>query len=430
MIRASNSYVVELDGVTNRFSNGRLETIENVQEVTGDTWFITDIQESISKTFTVNGPPQYADMIARKQMQESGEFNGPVSIIPHRKQKRSGNTTDIFFTAYPSSHASIYVDATEQHDDSILLFPLYSVLYSILQRIRSKEPVALVFQHGRFADVLIGSKRNVILANRCLAFDTADEQLLALWETVKEDITNAETANSIEIKKIYLLTWVNSGELSGWLEDTEVDVEAFPTDPVFYQETAYDISFIKALRSLSGVDSVSPIKEKLFYFGQRWAPFVNMLILLGSLVLMGGQMVYSEKAQTLQNRLNALRSEISGIRIEAPLEVNSTELKQTVQFVSELAFYRKAPSFKDVLNDVALAVADEMRLDVFKIDYNKNHIQLELFGRIEAPFNEAYKKYRDMLAVLSKSGYSIQEKRFDTEINTSQFLFKFKKRIL
>ena len=50
-------------------------------------------------------------------------------------------------------------------------------LENYTKRMRSAEPVAVVFQHNRFADLVIGTSKKVYYANRCVAFDTSDEQI-------------------------------------------------------------------------------------------------------------------------------------------------------------------------------------------------------------------------------------------------------------
>lgn len=429
MINNFRKYVVELDGSTYEFSKGRLKQIESPNDLAGDKWFVTDMQESISRTMTVDVEPRYADVIAQKQVQESGEFDGPVTLIPHWKKKKGKNTTDIFFTAIPSHLSSLYTAAGSEYDDNIMVFPLYSFLHAVLKRIRAKGPVAVIFKHGRFADLIIGSRRKIYYVNRCTAFDASEEQFLSLWETVKEDIKSVENANRIEVVKSYLITWIDSGDLSAWSEDSERDLQAFKTEAVDFDGNVRQVSFFKALQKLSATESVSPPLDKTFYVARKFAPLLNMLFLALILLFIGGFYSYQDKAGRLQRDLGRLETKIAAIKIDTPEKLDKDRLEQTVAFVKNLAFSKSASSYKSIINHISEGLSTDIKLEVLKLDYLDDGIQMKMFGRIDASFRRAQKEYRDLLGHLKQRGYVVVESRFDTEIKQSKFLLNLKKRV-
>ncbi len=219
MFKNSKQYGIELEGETFSFSERSLEQIYDLDDIKGDMWLVSDMKESISRTMTVEAPAKYAEVTVRKRLQETGEFDEPVSIITHWKKKKGKNTTDIFFTALPTRIFYQYFDWIREHEDSIVLFPLFSVLYSVLKKLRSKEPVAVIFQHNRFADLIIGTKKRVYYANRCVAFDESEDQIFALWDTVGKDIKAAEAENRIKVTRVFRLSWLKSKIEPEWPEE-------------------------------------------------------------------------------------------------------------------------------------------------------------------------------------------------------------------
>ena len=187
----STQYVVELDNTFYNCSGDRLEKVEDLRDIKGDRWFISDLPGAVSRTMTVESPVKYVEVMVRKHLQEAGEFDEPIKIITHWKKKKGGNTTDIFFTALPSRLYYQYHDQAKDRQDNLLLFPLYSILYGVLKRMRHSNPVAVVFQHGRFADLIIGRRKRVFYANRCMTLDHSGEQISSLWEMVRSDIQYA-----------------------------------------------------------------------------------------------------------------------------------------------------------------------------------------------------------------------------------------------
>ncbi|MGD2151526.1 MAG: hypothetical protein PVF99_13025, partial [Desulfobacterales bacterium] len=202
MINDKRQFAIELDGVLYHLSGGRLKQIDDLNKIKGEFRFVSDMQEVVSRTMTVEAPAKYAEFVVRKRLQESGDFDEPVTVLTHWKKKREKNTCDIFFSALPTRRYHAYLEKIRGNEDGVMAVPLYSFLYNILKQIRTEDPVAVVFQHGRFADLIIGNKKQVYYSNRCVAFDISPEQIATLWDAVRADIQTAQTENGIKINKV------------------------------------------------------------------------------------------------------------------------------------------------------------------------------------------------------------------------------------
>lgn len=429
MFKEKKQYAIELDGLTYSFSGDRLKQVVDLKDIKGDTWFITDMQEAISRTMTVDAAKRYVDVIVRKKLQELGEFDDSVSVLPHWKKKKGANTTEIFFSALPSRLLSRYYELSREHEDNIIIFPLYSVLFDVLNHIKPQEPVAVVFQHNRFADMIVGTGKKVYYANRCVAFDTTKEQISNLWETVKADIDAVERDNRIKVTKTFLLTWIDSGLLPEWSLDTQREIYSFENEPITFNSKVINISFLTALKTLSGRESISPPVEKALYYTRRFAGYFNLVIFIAVLLLAGGYFYYNHRADIKADEAKRVERKIDMIHFDIPPGVKEEKLKNTLKFVKQLDSYKSSPSYKKVINDISGSVSRNIKFNVVKLDYSGNELQLEVFGRIEAPFNMAHKGYRDFLASLKQRGYLVSESRFDTQIRNSEFIIKLKKRI-
>ena len=221
MLKSSLSHAVELDGRTYGIRGREIEQIEDIKDLSGARLLVTDMQDGISHIMTVEAPLKYAELVVQRKLQESGEFKEPVNIITHWKKKRGKNLTEIFFTAVPVHVARYYFEQLREREEALLVFPLYFALFEMLTQLRIHEPVGVVFQHHRFAELLIGTPKQMYYANRCVAFDTSDEQIQALWETVLSEIKTVEDDHRIKIEKIFSLNWINSGPAPQWPADVE-----------------------------------------------------------------------------------------------------------------------------------------------------------------------------------------------------------------
>jgi len=378
---------------------------------------------------TVDAAKKYVNVIVRKKLQELGEFDDSVSVIDHWKKKKGANTTEIFFSALPSRLLSRYFELSREHEDNIIIFPLYSVLFDVLKQIKPQGPVAVIFQHNRFADLIIGTGKKIYYANRCVAFDTTKEQIANLWETVKADIDAAERDNRIKVTKTFLLTWIDSGLLPEWSSDTQREIYSFENEAITYNSEVKNISFLTALKTLSGRESISPPVEKVLYYTRRFAGYFNLVIFIAALLFTGGYFYINHRADVKADEAKKVERKIDMIHFDIPPGVKEEKLKNTIKFVKQLDSYKSSPSYKKVINDISSSISRNMKFNVVKLDYSGSELQLEVFGRIEAPFNMAHKGYRDFLTSLKQRGYSVSESRFDTQIRNSEFMIKLKKRI-
>lgn len=427
MKKTKRQVAVELDGATYRVAGNRLETVRDLKELDGDVWLITDMQDAITRFMTLDAEHDFVDVIIRKRLQESGEFDDSISILPLRKKKNGKSSTDILFTALSSRIYSFYSDLIHTHDEIMLLFPLYSVLFAALKRMRARNPVVVVFQHGRFADILIGTHKKVYYANRCVAFDTSDEQLNKLWDTVKADIRNVSTDHRIEISKICLVTWIDSNVTSEWRNDSDFEVVFFEDQNISYNGVTIQCSFMTALNLLTAMDSVSVPQEKACYYANRWISCLNMLMLIAAIIFLGGYFYFQNKADVLGNQIMALEGQITRMNVGRPGDIDREKFDQLFGFVKNLTLYRNKPSFKEIIDDLSTAISKSMEFEILKIDYITDDVQIEVFGHIGAPFKTAYRGYQDLINGLKNKGYALRESRFDTDIRKSQFLLKLER---
>ena len=428
MIFPPKQYVVELDGQTFHYKDNSLYPIEDPLHVKSNRYLITDLQVAVSKTMTIDAPVRYVELMARRRLQESGEFEEPVTIFTHWKKARSKNSTDIFFTAVPTRLALFYTEQTSETPDSVLVFPVYSMLYNLLKRVASRKPIALVFQHGRFADLIVGNSRRIFYAIRCTAFDVSREQLLTLWETVRGEIRMAEEEHRIKIPTAYVLDWIDSGPLPEWNESMGLSLMPLSVSEFMLEDVTLSSSFFKSADKLPITQSISSAVEKLLFAAAVWAPVLTIVIFLASIGLLGSSLYLNHRTHAMTARIEMLEQEYYTIRSQLPVLPAEVDYKPTLKFINELASYRKMPHYKQVISDLYDATSMGMTLDVLKLTYLASELQVELFGPINAPFEEAHEGYQRFIKVVNQRGYTVVESQFDTVIDQSQILLRLVKR--
>jgi len=430
MNKNNRQYVIELDGVIYHLKGNRLKQIVDLKESKGEFRFITEMQGTISRTMTVEAPVKYAEFVVRKRLQESGDFDEPVKVLTHWKKKRGKNTTDIFFTALPARHYHANLEKIRGNEDGILMLPLYAFLYNVLKQIRTEDPVAVVFQHGRFADLIIGNKKQIYYSNRCVAFDMGDEQIEVLWDAIRTDIQTAQTENGMKVNKVYQINWIDSGDCPEWTENEEYESYHLEEESLSFNNETHQNSFSMALKSRAGNGGISPGLEKIYHYTQKWTASLNILLFVFLLAVSGGFLLCQNKTDMLKKELKQLNHQATVLQTETSLStIPLKTYKDTVGFIKGLVYNKDAPSYLFVMSDVTNSLSQDMETEILKIDYTSNAMTLEIFGKIRTAFNTAHKGYQQFVSFMKSKGYTVVENRFDTDINDSKFLVKFTKRI-
>ena len=430
MNKNKKQYALELDGIFYHLKGNRLKQIADLKEVKGEFCFVTDMHETISRTMTVEAPAKYAEFVVRRKLQESGDFDEPVSVITHWKKKRGKNTTDIFFTALPTRQYHAYLEKIRESEDGVLMLPLYTLLYNVLKQMHLEDPVAVIFQHGRYADVIAGNRNHIYYSNRCVAFDMSKEQIAVLWDTVRTDIQTAQIENGMKVKTVIHLNWIDSGENPDWAENEEYEWCHLEEEPISFHDDTYSISFSNAIKSRSGKGGISPGIEKLYYHTQKWAAPLNIFLIILLLAMTSGYFVCQNKTGLIEKELKRLDHHIAGLHAESSMNAMPAETYQdTIGFINDLSYCKNSPSYLNVMSDVADGISSDMETEILKIDYSADAMTLEIFGRILATFDSAHKGYQQFISSMKSKGYAVTENRFDTNIRDSKFLVKFTKRI-
>ncbi len=422
--------VIELDGSLYRLDGQALVAIDDLRSLEGDQWLVTDFQEAMSRCMTVEGPVKYAELLVRRKLQELGEFEEPVKIITHWKQKRGKHTTDIYFTAVPSRLARFYFEELGARSHITLVFSMYGILWDLIQRTRSKEPVAVVLRHDRFAEILIGSRDRVYFANRCVAFDTQEEQLHALWETIRSDIQAVENENRFQIHQIICLNWIDALETSSWEAEWQERLIFLEPAEFIVEERPCTVSWPTVIRTQPARRSVSPISAKALYFAKQWAPVFNWGLLAVLVLMLAGWGLCQQQSRQLQQGQAQIRQQINRIHMATRSEPVVARFSETLQFIQKLDLKHRQPSYQQIINDLTRSAFDALRLQLLKVDYTSQQVHLELFGDIQAPFDKAHRRYQGFLQQLKRQGYHIAESRFETQISRSKVVLKLNRPVI
>ncbi len=418
------SHIIEMDTNTWSISGDTVLSVEKFEAVRGDKLLVYDFPSSLSRVMTVDAPVKYAETMVIRKLQEEGEFDESVTVLSHWKKKRGKKSTQIFFTAVGTHTYLRLKDRINEHEDTVILFPLYQVLFNFIKKIPAKSPIAVVFRHDRFADVVIGTPKRVYFASRCTAFDTSPEQTASLWEMITGDIETVQKEADIEIEQLFFLNWMDTAaehppDIPGNA------VLTFHQEPVFYEGTTRHISFLKAVRLMSVFSGDTGPAGWLFYFTRKFSYLAILIFFLASLALAGIYLKYDKENSALDSEIKTSLQRVSQMKKTVSIKPVNETFKSVFDFVNMLHAYQNAPSFEQIVFDLETGLFQPAIIETLKINYSEKDVKIEIYGTIASGFDTAYKRYQAFLKSLETKGYTIGDSHFNTQISQSEFKLTF-----
>jgi hypothetical protein len=428
MFREPIQYVIELDNAVYSLKESNLSSVKDLKEINGNKRVISDLHDTVSRTVNVQAPQKYAEIVVRKKLLDSGELDGTAAVFTHWKKQNEGMATDVFFTAMPSRLVEHNFDRIKKDEGCVLLFPLYTVLYAALKDISPEEPIAVMFQHNRFVDLIIGTKEKIYHAHRCTI---PDQQNVSMWDMAFSEIAAAEGENSISVDKYYLLTWIDSIPLPELSEKIRKKLFFFEEEPVMYNDEIYHISFTRAVRMLkaSGPCCISPLTEKISCYSEKCLPILTLFLFICTLFLAGGYFFYNQRSKHLGKTAAELKNKMSLIRSEINKTDAEIDHKDTLKFVQSIYVAKRSLPYKKIINDVSSILSEDMNLDSMNLDYRSESVRASISGRIELPFDSARKEYQSFIKKLKKMKYKIRNDDFKVKVNKYNFNVIFEKQV-
>ncbi len=414
-------FILELDGLTYRLSSQTLQRETDFQTAGGCKFLVSDFEKSISRVMHVAADIRYAEAVVAKTLQNEGEFDEPVTVITHWKKKQGNKSTDIFFTALSSRSYFQYLDKITQHENFLMLIPVFRVLSAFINQLNPKDTIAVIFRHNRFADLVIGKKNQFYLATQCMAFDSSEAQTAVLWETVLREIYAHSRIISVPVKKVVVLNWIDTKEDIPSMETLGMEPFVFDPEPIAFENTLHLVSFTRALSMFPPMEGISPKNGKLFFYCDKFAPYAMGFFIIAIIVALFGSFFYSSKTRPLAENVTALEKRLNQINSMALSQPRESDYLDTLKFVDTLFHNRNLPSCKDIINDISMGVSSSILVEELKIDYPGRNLKIRLTGRIEADFDKAYKEYQSLVSSLLKDGYTVDGSTFNTRIDSSLF---------
>ncbi|MBF0371483.1 MAG: hypothetical protein HQL52_18740 [Magnetococcales bacterium] len=438
----SDALVIEMDGQPFHLQGLQLQDIPELASLNQDKWLLTDFQGASPVFMTVEAPARFAEIVARKRLQESGEAEENVRILTHWKRPRGKSSTEIFCTPVKGELFGAYEDRALEDDHHHLFFSTNALLYAVLKHYsRENHTVAVLFEHGRHVDILVGRSGQVSHATRVSSFAASSEAKSTLSDSVAAELLHLMGEHRIRVDEIIHYGWLHQREISAevstadngpsdptqWVrqlaEGMGTDCQVIPMEVhALSGDERLETSLTSLLAHLDSDLSASSFLDRFRYRAQRWMPWVTLITLFAVAGLFFVGSIYQRQADAL-NQESARFSQVSAGLNQAG--VLDPAFKEQVAFVERLHHYRDVPSLQQILLEISQSRSGPLFLDQVELAYDpQGQAIVVLTGRIETPFMAASQHLDRFLHALTQHPFSVIDSRLNTDTTHIGFAVK------
>lgn len=397
-----------------------LVPIDSLDDVDGAKKILTDFDnQAFARLMYVESQPKYAELLAKKKIVDTGEFEDIVDLHVHSKQK-FGAITKLYCTPMSTHVIEHYKNITSNNSDSTLFFSIHDALWDNAKKRKSKTPSIIIFTHHKSFDLLIASSKQVYFAGRFNAFEYDEESIEAIWDIISVEVKKIQEELSSSFNQAYLYhSGVDSNILkiiSDSFSKLSIDLNV-PTS--VKRPRAHNLHMLSEPVNLSQLMG-SPI-DKLFYFFQNNMTKISMASIVASCLLMSVAAAASWKTQQLNKELATKKQEISLVKI--PVVTIPEDLSKNVNFYQSLHAIANKKQIANVFADLSNSASDNVTIKKLNLSRKQSITNIEVDGFILSNFDDAYQSYKKIVLSMNNKNYRVLNEAFSTDINQSNFSF-------
>jgi len=409
------AFVFNLHGTKLLFSPRGVEPIDEISGIGRYFKYLMDYADSSGMgILTLNTESKYAEVLARKQLEEAGELSAEGILNVFSKRKLEGGQISVFYEILPRDRHVGAIESYAGYPQGFVVLDTVSLLYGLLKR------------HGRGAHVLAlhvpgaiimvaGKNGDVYLSRRyTLVGDDGDALVEGIF-ALEQDVVALEKNLG---QKISHISWIEglTSTLNLPRPDVEIPLVPYPVHRLQYGgETAWS-ALPDAMQDAPMAAIIGPREERLLRPLELAEKYVWAAMLAVALVaFVGYGYVSKHKAEALE-RLATAQS--ANRALEAQIQARAGNLafqdvSAAVQTASELRVAALSPPLGEMWNYLSSLRPSYMRVDGLEFTYQPDGVVVRLEGQVEMDISTAQHGFVKFVSSLESQGFKIQSKQID-----------------
>lgn len=409
------AFVFNLHGSKLLFSPRGVEPIDEVGGIGRYFKYLMDYADSSGMgILTLNTESKYAEVLARKQLEEAGELSAEGILNVFSKRKLEGGQISVFYEILPRDRHVGAIESYASYPQGFVVLDTVSLLYGLLKR--HGRGVHVLALHVPGAIIMVAGKNGDVYLSRryTLVGDDGDALVEGIF-ALEQDIVALEKNLG---QKVSHINWIEglTNTLNLPRPDVEIPLVPYPVHRLQHGGETVWSALPDAMQDAPMAAAIGPREERLLRPLELAEKYVWAAMLAMALVAFVGYGYVASHTADAQARLAAIQSANS--ELEAKIQARSGNLAfqdvgAAVQTASELRLAALAPPLGEMWNYLSSLRPDYMRVDGLEFTYQPEGVIVRLEGQVEMDISTAQHGFVKFVSSLESQGFTIQSKQID-----------------
>lgn len=408
-------FVFELHGQKHLFSSRGIELIDAVEGIGSYFKYLVDYADSTGMgILTLNTEAKYAEVLARKQLEESGELSTDGILHVFSKRKMEGGQINVFYEIFPREKHIGISESYSTYSHGFVILDTVSLLLGLLKKAGSGAHVLALHVPG--AIIMVAGKNGIVhLSRRYTLMGDDAEALVEGIFALQQDIVALEKNLSQKISQIDWiegLTWT----LNLPRPDVEIPLVPYPVHQLTLDGEQVWSALPDALQGASMAAVIGPKEEtwlRPLELAEKyvWAAMlaVALVAFFGYFYIDGIKGEVQARSASLKNDINAREAQIKARAGTLAFE----DVSSAVQTSTNVKIAALSPPFGEMWNFISALRPEYIRVDGLEYAYQNDGVLVRLEGQVEMDITGAQYGFVRFINSLEAEGFMIQSQQID-----------------
>lgn len=438
LLSTDNRFILDTEKGAILFGGETARLLSGQQLPDKELIYITDFFTSPGPgILELHGSSKYAEFLARKQLQDSGELSEDLQLQILFTEKIDKQNCRIGYTLFTQEKNKALFELHRKSKRGFLLYDAAAAACEIYSNLKKNSPFALVLHLPQALILAAGDQKNPAQLRRYAL--TGEEQIFLpdAITAIDADLRMLEQDLGISLPEICWLEGLSSFDIRQTELSWQRETYFLPVQEYKFEEQDLYSGIGHVLDKLKLSQSLLPKNERRTYPLLRGETWLWIVFLIGGLFLAATTFFLQQTVQTLdkketnlyrkqtklaektQNTLSRARDRISDIKLEK---------EKIASLAQNLNQAQNAPAVSRIWNLLAEIKPVHLSLKAWQVNFFDNHLELRLEGEIRMEPDQAQRVFTEFIAQLEKNDFTMLNRTLNLNLDNNQFTLQASKK--
>lgn len=407
-----------------------VQTIQSLQECSCFVYYLLDFPYSEGPgTIQISGDPRYADVLARKRLEDRGELSPGEKLWIYKKSKLGKTEAELLYHIFPEEKYNQLLEQQHTFAPGLACLDPVGLGLAWLEQTSPKQDTAIVISLLNSLLLLVGRRQKIELVRRYAQFQESafgSGQSTAILEQDLKDFEQNK-ARSLD-KLIWLEIWQEDRppempELDYQLDYLPLSSLSKEQGEKIYTCLPQVLKRISPKHAFLGREEtwLRPLEK-----GEKYLWMGLLLILLVSFSLTWTLQCLNKQIQARSKALSEQIQAYENTLQSFSFEMQGKDYQKVLKMANKIIKADKAHPYSAVWSMLARISPQNIKLNYMELNYQDSLLKLQLQGFMNQGMIQGQKAFSDFIHKLREQGFEIVKTDLDLKLHRVNFTLELK----